>query len=147
MEGVVNYYIDEPEENYTMIRGDKDVYKFQLRPAQIRLEEATKAGLNFEEKGLTFTTFPTRVEGIGDLLSDDQRILYEQEVETLLRATIGETVSEVICFDHTVRGTVNTGTRNSPAGHVHGDYDHDKGLARMRGLLGGEKASRWIDEV
>ena len=67
-------------------------------------------------------------------------------MEALLRANLDD-VSEVVAFDHTVRSSANSGTRNSPAGHVHGDYDHDKGLDRMRGLLGDERASQWIDKV
>ena len=69
MEGVVNYYIDEPEENYTILRGETDVYKFQLRPTEVNLHEATTCddGLKFKDKGLAFATFPSRLATAGQV--------------------------------------------------------------------------------
>ena len=67
MEGFVNHYIEEPQENYTILRGAEDIYQFQLKPTKVRLHDPTIDGgaLSFEEKGLTFGTFPTKVrEGL-----------------------------------------------------------------------------------
>ena len=63
MEGFVNHYIEEPQENYTILRGSEDIYQFQLKPTKVRLHDPTTDGgtLSFEEKGLTFGTFPTKV--------------------------------------------------------------------------------------
>ena len=35
MKGFVNYYIDEDENNYRVVRGEKDVYKFQLSKTKV----------------------------------------------------------------------------------------------------------------
>ena len=35
MRGFVNYYVDEDEENYRVVRGDTDVYKFKLAKTQV----------------------------------------------------------------------------------------------------------------
>ena len=35
MRGFVNYYIDEDEDNYRVVRGDTDVYKFKLDKTQV----------------------------------------------------------------------------------------------------------------
>ena len=63
MEGFVNHYIEEPQENYTILRGAEDIYQFQLKPTKVRLHDPTIDGgtLSFEEKGVTFGTFPTKV--------------------------------------------------------------------------------------
>ena len=39
-----------------------------------------------------------------------------------------------------------SGTRHSPAIHVHGDYDHDKGIERIKNILGDEKSSQWFKD-
>ena len=39
-----------------------------------------------------------------------------------------------------------SGTRHSPAIHVHGDYDHDKGIERIKNILGDEKSSQWFED-
>ena len=45
MKGIVNYYIEEPEENYALIRGDygkEDVYKYTLQSKEITLHDPTE---------------------------------------------------------------------------------------------------------
>jgi len=157
MKGFVNYYIEEPEENYTILRGDKDVYKFTLQPTEITLHDPTVPGetkLNFIEKGLTYTKFPTKVKDIGSALYDpetnsgldsNQKELYEKELEEILKNNI-DNVEEVIVFDHVIRSSKVAGTRHSPAIHVHGDYDHDKGIERIKNILGDEKSSQWFKD-
>ena len=63
-------------------------------------------------------------------MTADQREVYESELKVLLNELVGN-IEEVIAFDHTVRSSLNKGNRNSPAGHVHGDYDQDQGINRQ----------------
>ena len=146
MEGFVNYYIEEPQENYTILRGEKDVYKFTLKPTKVVLTDLSnsKQTLDFATKGLTYTTFPTKVKNIGDTLNSIQKEAYEEELKVLINENV-DNVQDIIAFDHTIRSSNSTGTRNSPAIHVHGDYDQDLGIPRMKNLLGIEKASEWFN--
>ena len=68
-------------------------------------------------------------------MTADQREVYESELKVLLNELVGN-IEEVIAFDHTVRSSLNKGNRNSPAGHVHGDYDQDQGINRQVLILG-----------
>ena len=47
MRGFVNYYIDEDEDNYTVVRGTEDVYKFKLSKTEIELHDPTKGRVHF----------------------------------------------------------------------------------------------------
>ena len=157
MKGFVNYYIEEPEENYTILRGKEDIYKFTLQPTEITLHDPTEPGQakpSFIKNGLTYTKFPTKVNNIGNSFLDpetnsglgpDQKELYEKELEEILKINI-DNIEEVIVFDHTIRSSMGTQTRNSPAVHVHGDYDFDKAIPRIRNILGDEKSSQWFKD-
>ena len=48
MRGFVNYYIDEEEENYEVLRGEKDIYKFKLSQTEIELRDPTKEDIPLE---------------------------------------------------------------------------------------------------
>ena len=45
MKGFVNYYVDEDEENYRVVRGDKDVYKFKLDKTKVSLMQKIRIPL------------------------------------------------------------------------------------------------------
>ena len=92
------------------------MYKFTLQPTEITLHDPTVPGetkLNFIEKGLTYTKFPTKVKDIGSALYDqetnsgldsNQKELYEKELEEILKNNV-DNVEEVIVFDHVIRSS------------------------------------------
>ena len=63
MRGFVNYYIDEEQENYEVVRGEKDIYKFTLSQTEIELRDPTKEEipLDFKHDGIIFTDHVTHV--------------------------------------------------------------------------------------
>ena len=113
--------------NWFYFRGDKDVYKFTLQPTEITLHDPTVPGetkLNFIEKGLTYTKFPTKVKDIGSALYDPetnsgldsiQKELYEKELEEILKNNV-DNVEEVIVFDHVIRSSKVAG-KEGPEGY------------------------------
>ena len=92
------------------------MYKFTLQPTEISLHDPTVPGetkLNFIEKGLTYTKFPTKVKDIGSTIYDpetnsgldsNQKEMYEKELEEILKNNI-DNVEEVIVFDHVIRSS------------------------------------------
>ena len=96
------------------------MYKFTLQPTEISLHDPTVPGetkLNFIEKGLTYTKFPTKVKDIGSTIYDpetnsgldsNQKEMYEKELEEILKNNI-DNVDEVIVFDHVIRSSKAAG--------------------------------------
>ena len=103
MRGLVNYYVDEDEENYAVVRGEEDVYKFQLSQTGVELHDPVKEDipLEFKENGLTFTTHSSQVN-LQTGFDEETRRSYERELEDLLKTKLGN-VSEVEFFDHNIR--------------------------------------------
>ena len=103
MRGVVNYYEDEEEENYEVVRGEKDIYKFKLSQTEIELRDPTKEDipLEFKHDGIIFTDHVTQVNLQSDF-NERKKISYEKELDDLLRAKLGN-VSEIQFFDHNIR--------------------------------------------
>ena len=103
MRGFVNYYIDEEEENYEVLRGEKDIYKFKLSQTEIELRDPTKEDipLEFKHDGIIFTDHVTRVDLQSDF-SQTKKISYEKELDDLLRTKLGN-VAEIEFFDHNIR--------------------------------------------
>ena len=103
MRGFVNYYIDEDDENYAVVRGNEDIYKFQLSKTEIELRDPSKEDipLEFKLNGLTFTNHVTNVNLQTDF-DEEKKISYEKELEDLLKTKLGN-VSEIKFFDHNIR--------------------------------------------
>ena len=103
MRGFVNYYIDEEEENYKVLRGEKDIYKFKLSQTEIELRDPTKEEipLEFQRDGIIFTDHVTRVHLTSDF-NQTKKISYEKELDDLLRTKLGN-VCEIQFFDHNIR--------------------------------------------
>ena len=103
MRGFVNYYIDEEEENYKVLRGEKDIYKFKLSQTEIELRDPTKEEipLEFQRDGIIFTDHVTRVHLTSDF-NQTKKISYEKELDNLLRTKLGN-VCEIQFFDHNIR--------------------------------------------
>lgn len=144
MKGRVNYYIDEDEENYRVIRGDVDKYNFTLKKTEVNLTDpvAENIPLNFTEKGVTYAEHETKVE-FGDVLTPEQRSQYEEELNTLLRSKLNN-VAEVQVFDHNLRSEWTNASRNSPAYHVHSDFEYEAAVKRAKSLLGDERSAEWF---
>ena len=119
MRGFVNYYTDEDENNYRVVRGDKDVYKFKLDKTEVSLMQKIRIQLMFRSQvelsdpvaeglplgltthGIMATQHITEVS-FGDTLSPEQREQYEAELRQLLEDKVGN-VAEVKFFDHNLR--------------------------------------------
>ena len=103
MRGLVNYYENEAEENYEVVRGEKDIYKFKLSQTEIELRDPTKEDipLEFKHDGIIFTDHETQVNLQSDF-NERKKISYEKELDDLLRTTLGN-VSEIQFFDHNIR--------------------------------------------
>jgi len=146
MKGLVNYYIDEDEENYRVIRGNVDIYKFTLAKTQIELIDPVeqKQNLDFLEKGVTFVNHETNVK-FGDVLTTEQKQEYENELDDLLKSQL-KNVEDILVFDHNIRSEWAEASRNSPAYHVHSDFHYDAAVNRVKILLGEERAKSWLGE-
>ena len=103
MRGFVNYYTDEEEENYEVVRGEKDIYKFKLSQTEIELRDPTKEDirLEFKHDGIIFTDHVTQVHLQSDF-NQTKKISYEKELDDLLRTKLGN-VCEIQFFDHNIR--------------------------------------------
>ena len=103
MRGFVNYYIDEDEENYEVVRGEKDVYKFKLCQTEIELRDPTKEDipLDFKHDGIIFADHVTHVNLQSDF-NQTTKLSYEKELADLLRRRLGN-VCEIQFFDHNIR--------------------------------------------
>ena len=119
MRGFVNYYTDEDENNYRVVRGDKDVYKFKLDKTEVSLMQKIRIQLMFRSQvelsdpvaeglplgltthGVMVTEHNTEVN-FSDNLSPEQREQYEAELRQLLADKVGN-VAEVKFFDHNLR--------------------------------------------
>ena len=74
MKGIVNYYIEEPEENYALIRGDygkEDVYKYTLQSKEIALHDPTEVCILilkfiFNLMQISIFKYPARKFPMGD---------------------------------------------------------------------------------
>ena len=144
MRGFVNYYIDEDEENYEVVRGEKDVYKFKLCQTEIELRDPTKEDipLDFKHDGIIFADHVTHVNLQSDF-NQTTKLSYEKELADLLRRRLGN-VCEIQFFDHNIRSEWTEFSRNSPAYHVHGDFAQDAAVRRIQSLLGDERAAEWF---
>ena len=91
---------------------------------------------NFVEKGLTFTNFPTKIKTFGENFEEsEEKQLYEKELVEVLKSKIDK-IEDVVVFNHTLRSEWTSGnSRNSPVYHVHGDYEYDAAISRMKGNL------------
>ena len=121
--------------------------RFTLTETKVELEDARLLAepLSFSRHGFTFAHFPTRLEGFSDqpghqpflvrylplllpfslsyhtLQADDDKAVYEAELHSLLAVHLPG-LAETFAFDHTVRTERAGAGRNSPAYHVHCDY-------------------------
>ena len=104
MRGFVNYYIDEEQENYEVVRGEKDIYKFTLSQTEIELRDPTKEEipLDFKHDGIIFTDHVTHVNLQTDFNDERKKISYEKELHDLLKTKLGN-VCEIQFFDHNIR--------------------------------------------
>ena len=103
MRGFVNYYTEEDEGNYEVVRGEKDIYKFKLSRTEIELLDPTKEDipLEFKHDGIIFTDHFTHVNLQSDF-NQTTRMSYEKELDNLLRTKLGN-VGEIQFFDHNIR--------------------------------------------
>lgn len=145
-QGNVNYYIEEDEDNYRVVRSDVDVYKFTLEKTKVTLTDPIEENidLKFQENGVMFTDHVTKVQ-FGDTLTSEQKLEYEAELDGLLRSTL-PSVEEVIMFDHNLRSEWTKASRNSPAYHVHTDFTYDAAVNRAKTLLGEDRAQEWFKD-
>lgn len=146
MKGFVNYYINEDEENYRVVRGDKDVYKFKLDKTKVELSDPVAEGLplGLITHGVMATEHITKVS-FGDTLIPEQREQYEAELRQLLADKVGN-VAEVVFFDHNLRSEWTLASRNSPAYHVHTDFTYEAAVKRVSALLGEKVAEEWLKD-
>ena len=89
---------------------------------------------NFVEKGLTFTNFPTKIKTFGENFEEsEEKQLYEKELVEVLKSKI-DNIEDLVVFNHTLRSEWTSGnSRNSPVYHVHGDYEYEAAINRMKG--------------
>jgi len=145
-QGIVNYYIEEDEENYRVVRSDVDVYKFTLEKTKVVLTDPIEENidLKFHEKGVMYTDHVTKVQ-FGNTLTPEQKQEYEAELNSLLKSVLSN-VEEVIMFDHNLRSEWTKASRNSPAYHVHTDFTYDAAVNRVKLLLGEDRAEDWLKD-
>jgi len=149
MKGLVNYHIEEDEENYKIIidadgiKGN-NITKYSLVQKEIELHDPRESEkeLKFSEGGLQFATYPTSVETFGAVLDSTTKEVYEQELAELLKSQL-ENVEEVVVFDHTIRSDFSSS--RPPVYHVHGDYTATSAAQRARDAMG-EKAEEWLED-
>jgi hypothetical protein len=109
MKGLVNYHIEEDEENYKIIidadgiKGN-NITKYSLEEKEIELHDPRdgRAELKFSKSGLQFVTYPTAVKKFDSVIDESTKEVYEQELAELLKSNL-ENVAEVVVFDHTIR--------------------------------------------
>merc|ERR1712012_60232 len=144
MQGFVNYYIDEAEENYVAIRSDVDIFKCQFQKTLVQMKDPTwdVVDLKFDERGLLVVDHASKVQ-FDDPITEEQKKLYEVELETLLKKEL-QHVSEIIFFDHNLRNSKKSvSCRTNPATHVHCDFSYETGVSEARKILG-DKADDWF---
>lgn len=109
---------------------------------EVELLDARAAGArpSFDQDGLCFVTAPSCLREPQQLrtLRDD----YERELVELVTEQLR--ASEVVVFDHTLRG--HDAESRPPSHHVHCDYNATSAHKRMRELLGEQRALEWIEQ-
>ena len=149
MKGLVNYHIEEDEENYKIIidadgiKGN-NITKYSLEEKEIELHDPRdgRAELKFSKCGLQFVTYPTAVEKFEAVIDQSTKEVYEQELAELLKSNL-ENVEEVVVFDHTIRSDFSSS--RPPVYHVHGDYTATSAAQRARDALG-NRAEEWLGD-
>lgn len=113
---------------------------------EVTVEDARRVAddLALDTQGFILQTCPSTVT---DFYADDiVEDLYYPETKALLEALTG--ASEILVFDHTIRlaRAVEAGElgQRAPVQLVHNDYTARSGPARVRDLLDGPGAERWL---
>ena len=138
-QGFVNYYIDEPEENYVVVRNkdDVDTFKCQFQKTVIDLIDPVQKDieLDFKSKGVKLVDHKSNVE-FGEELTEDINNQYDIELEALLKKELDH-VSEVIVFHHNMRTSKGSDARKAnPSTQVHSDFLFDTAIAQVEKILG-----------
>ena len=137
MQGFVNYYIDEPQQNYAVVRGDVDNFKCNFKKTLIDLTDPVQKGinLNYQEIGLKLVDHKSKVQ-FSEAITDNAKKQYEEELKKLLKHELAN-VEEIVFFDHNLRTSKTSAPcRTNPAFHVHYDYCQDTAIAQATKILG-----------
>ena len=86
MQGYVNYYIDEPQQNYAVIRGETDTFKCNFKKTLVDLTDPIQRGIvfNYTEKGLKLVDHKSMVK-FGETITESEKKPYEEELTKLLK--------------------------------------------------------------
>ena len=124
-QGFVNYYIDEPEDNYVVVRNkdDVDTFKCQFQKTVTDLIDPVQKDidLDFKKKGVKLVDHKSNVD-FGEELTKEINAQYDAELEALLRKEL-DNVAEVIVFHHNMRTSKSSDARKAnPSTQVHSDF-------------------------
>jgi len=142
--GTVNYHVHKPERQAFEIDAGGVVGRLiapELIATEIVLNDvrAGDARVSFSTDSVAFETCPSAV---ADFTVDGWQAVYNGELETLLRRSVG--VQEVVIFDHTVREDDPDSDRK-PARNVHSDYSAEGAEKRLVDILGPDRAAEWAE--
>ena len=139
----VNYHIisDQQQAYYIDANGEKGkILAPVVVPTQITVKDvrSNNSELNFWRDSLSFIESHSQVSDFSQ--GSDWQAQYDQELSTLLTTQLN--AKEVIVFDHTIRVDDSQSTRK-PARNVHSDYSEHGANARLKDIMGDEKAKQW----
>jgi hypothetical protein len=117
----------------------------QYQPYRVTVHDARPlaGALTLDREGFVLLHESSAVK---DFYDDAQvRETYYREIERLVRSQTG--AQEVVVFDHTFRVQRSEGDtigHRAPVTLAHNDYTHKSGAQRVRDLLDGDDAQRWL---
>ena len=145
MRGVVNYHAVNENNDYSMsVDNENNEVLPDVDTTEVALHDPRDGEeLKFSKCGLEYSHYPSEVREYADFLEENDKIIYFQEIEMLLKMKLDD-VEEVFVFDYTIRS--NKRVNRKPARHVHVDYTEHSAEKRMRVMIGDERAEDWMKD-
>merc|ERR1719376_81382 len=145
MKGVVNYHaVNEKDDYFMSVDNENNEILPEVDTMEVTLHDPRNGvELIFSKCGLEYSNYPSKVRKYGDFLEENDKQVYFQEIENLLKMKL-ENVAEVFVFDYTIRS--NKMVNRKPARHVHVDYTKNSAEKRMRDMIGEERAEEWMTD-
>merc|ERR1712179_693842 len=114
--------VNEKNDYFMSVDNENNEILPEVDTTEVTLHDPrTGVELIFSKCGLEYSTYPSKVKNFGDLLEENEKQLYFQEIENLLETKL-ENVAEVFVLDYTMNSAEK----------------------RMRDMIGDEKAEEWM---